>query len=153
MYRLQLAMVQTNPAGQHPPLPLQLLVSADADTMQQLLMLQAMPWCGGFYFMPYDAGPQVAPQGVPAATEQQKYQEAPSSAAGQSRNQRKRFRKAEPTHCNQYDESPGTMAEDRSTGVDTGHAWIGTNNADDARIGKVWRTPTKNPLVVDHNLT
>ena len=149
-------MVQTNPAGQHPPLPLPFLVSADADTMQHLLTLQAMPWCGGFYLMPYDAGPQVVPQGVPAASEQQnksQYQEAPS-LAGPSRNQRKRFRKAEPSHNdNQYYESPGTMAEDRSTGVDTGHAWIGANNTNDARIGKVWRTPTKNPLIVDHNLT
>ena len=149
-------MVQTNLAGQHPPLPLPLTVSADADTMQQLLMLQAMPWCGGFYLMPHDAIPQVVPQEVPAATEQQnenQYQEAPSSAAGPSRNQRKRFRKAEPTHNNHSYESPGMMAEDHSAGVDTGHAWIGTNNADDARIGKVWRTPTKNPLIVDHNLT
>ena len=120
-------MVQTNPAGQHPPLPLPLLVFADADTMQHLLTLQAMPWCGGFYLMPFDAGPQVVHQGVPAATEQQNqsqyYQEAPSSA-GPRRNQRKRFRKAEPSQNNQSHESPGTMAEDRSTGVDTGHAWI-----------------------------
>ena len=115
-----------------------------------------MPWCGGFYLMPFDGGPQVVPQGVPAATEQQNqsqyYQEAPSSA-GPRQNQRKRFRKAEPSHNNQSHESPGTMAEDRSTGVDTGHAWIGANNSDDAGMGKVWRTPTKNPLIVDQDLT
>ena len=106
--------------------------------------------------MPFDAGPQAVPQSVPAASEQTTYpyQEAPS-LAGPSRNQRKleRFRKAEPSHNNHSYKSPGTMAEDCSTGADTGHAWIGANNSDDAGIGKVWRTPTKNPLIVDQDLT
>ena len=153
MCKLRLAMISTNP-GQHPPLPLPLLVSVDPYTMQHLLELQALPCCGGFYMMPYDAGPVY--QGMPAASgsEQNGYQYQPPSSAGPSRNQRKRFRKAEvPYHAiNQFKhQSSGTVAKDRSTGVDTGHAWIGTN--EDAGMGKVWITPTKNPLIVDQDLT
>ena len=70
---------------------------------------------------------------------------------GPSRKQRKRFHKAEPPYPNQSEhESSGTIREDRSIGVNPGMAWIGTGNKPGVR--KVWRTPSKNPLIVDCDL-
>ena len=75
-----------------------------------------------------------------------------SHGRGLSRKQRKRFHKAEPPyHYHVKHESSGTIGEDRSTGVYPGHARIGTSR-NKSGIGKVWRTPSKNPLIVECDL-
>ena len=84
---------------------------------------------------------------------QQQYN-APSlgpSDSGPSHNKPQQFRKAE--HQYKYQrthELSGRIPEDRSTGTDLGHAQIGAKNKSGG--GKVWRTPSKNPLMVDRNL-
>ena len=93
-----------------------------------------------------DAG--LVHQGMQVASEQNQPEDqyqAPKSGPSPSRNQRKRFRKAESPYPNQsLHESSGTVGEDRSTGVDPGHARINAN--DDAGVSKVWRTPSENPF-------
>jgi len=53
--------------------------------------------------------------------------------------------------------SSRTIAGDRSTGIHPGHTWIGASDncksATTQEAGKVWRTPTRNPLMTDHNST
>ena len=96
-------------------------------------------WYEGFY----DGSNQQAP---PA----QQYQ-PPSSR--RSRNQRKKWsRKTEHPLPNQVKhESSGAVFYNRSTGVDPGDAQIDASN--NPGTGKVWRTPSKNPLMADCNLT
>jgi hypothetical protein len=73
------------------------------------------------------------------------YYRAPSSGPRRTGKHRKGFRKAEAPNRNQLThESSETVAEDRSTGIHPGHARIGANN--NTRVGKVWRTPSKNPI-------
>ena len=70
---------------------------------------------------------------------------------GAKRNRRKRYRKAEPQTQNHYPhESFGSVANDRSIGIDPGHACIGSSN--NTRVGKVWRTPSENLLMTDLQL-
>ena len=63
------------------------------------------------------------------------------------------FRKAEaPNHFHSKLESSGPVVEDGSIGIYPGQARIAAN--DDPRSGKVWRTPSKNPLMIGRtNLT
>ena len=42
-----------------------------------------------------------------------------------------------------------TISGDGYTGARPGRTWIGAN--EDAGRGEVWRTPSKNPLMADHN--
>ena len=168
MYKIQLAAVPRDQLLSPIPLPLQIFV--DLSTLECLQELQATPWCGGFCVMPLDDGPvfpgtQVVSesssdaglvhQGMQVDAEHWENEDqyrAPKSGPSPSRNQRKRFRKAEaPSLHHSEHESPGTMAEDRSTGIDPSMAWISAK--DDAGVGKVWRTPSENPLIVDRNLT
>ena len=136
------------PMNQQPPLPV-VPPLLNPFVMQQLLQSQANAM-SQFYGLPSYAGP--ADQGM-APTQQiqhQYYHRAPTS--GPRRNQRGGFREAEPLHPNQFlYESSRTVADGRSTGIDPGNAWINSN--DNPRVRKVWRTPSKNPLFVDHNLT
>ena len=76
---------------------------------------------------------------------------APSS--GPTRNQRGNgFREAGPPYSYHLEhESSGTIAEDRSVSVNSGHAQIDASN-NHSGVGKVWRTPSKNPLMFDCNL-
>jgi hypothetical protein len=48
-------------------------------------------------------------------------------------------------------EASVAIPEDGYTGLDPGHAWVEAN--DNAGGGEVQRTPSKNPLMADHNLT
>ena len=75
--------------------------------------------------------------------------QAPSS--GPRRNQHKRHRKAEPHTQYHKHESSGSVVKDRSTGVDPSMARINTSK--ETRAGKVWRTPSENPLMANCNLT
>jgi hypothetical protein len=117
--------------------------------MQQLLELQAnaMPWSEVFYGLPFCTGPVY--QGM--AQQHQHQYRAPSS--GPCRNQRsKGSRKAEAQFLFHIShESSGTIAGDRSTSIHPGYARIGANNNTGAQ--KVWRTPSRNPLMADHNST
>ena len=94
----------------------------------------------------FHAGP--VHQGMAASQQHHgQHQRAPSS--GPSRNPRNRrnqgFRKTEPLYNNQLKhESSGTVFCDSSTGVD---AQIDASN--NPGMGKVWRTPSQNPLMAD----
>ena len=143
MHVIQLSLV---PMSQQQPLPPP--TSVNPFIIQQLLESQAniMPWCEGFYGLPFCAGP------VYQAMAQQHQHQYRARSSGPSRSQHsKRFRKAETQyrHHNIHELS-GMIAEDHSTGTHPGHAWIGAN--DNTGVGKVWRTPSKNPLMVDCNL-
>jgi hypothetical protein len=75
----------------------------------------------------------------------------PSSGPIRNRNE-KGLRKAEapkPNHLKH--ESSWTTPFGGSTGIDPGHAWTGA--IDKTGGGKVWRTPSKNPSMIDRNLT
>ena len=134
MHKFQLSkLVYLDPRNQRQPLPMP--ASVNLFVMQQLLESQAniIPWYEGLYGLTFCACPVY--QETDHWQQHQHQYQAPSS--GPSRNQhRKGFRKAEAQH--QYHilhESSGTIAEDRSTGIHPGHAWIGAN--DNTGIGKV----------------
>ena len=72
------------------------------------------------------------------------------SSSGPSRHQR--LRKAKPPHpYHRKHESSGAAFYNRSTGVNPGMAL--NNASNNPGTGKVWRAPTKNPLVADCSLT
>jgi hypothetical protein len=73
-------------------------------------------------------------------------------SSGPRRNRRKeRFRKAEPPKpYHRTHESSGAVFYDRSAGAYPGMARFDANNPG---IGQVWRTPSKNLLLTDCNLT
>jgi hypothetical protein len=146
MHRLQLS--EMDPWNQRQPLPPP--PSVNPFIIQQLLELQAntMPWCEGFSGLPFCACSVC--QGM-AQHHHHQYQ-APSSA-GPSRNQRsKGSRKAEALyHYSFIHESSATITGDRSTGIHPGYARIGAN--DNTGAEKVRRTPSRNPLMADHNST
>ena len=131
--------------------------------MQQLLGLQAvaMPCCQcrSFYGFPLTfcaCQCHVVYPGTRIAhwwQHQLEYQYCRLPSSGPSRNQNRiGSREAEALYRNQLiHESSGMVLEDRSTGVDPGYARIGAN--DKTGGGEVWRTPSKNALTVDHNLT
>ena len=89
-------------------------------------------------------------QGMPVADQYQAPSAGPSS---QARIQcTRRFRQAGSQYTTNHvtHASSGTI-EDRSTGINPGYARIRAN--EEARVGRVWRTPPKNLLIVDRNLT
>ena len=108
-------------------------------------------WCMATYGLLLCIGHQII---VPTQNQQYPSQHYQSLNWGPrpSRNQHQRFRQAEtPVHHQITHGSSRTDAEDRSFGINSGHAWIGAD--DRPGIGMVWRTPSKNPLIVDCNLT
>ena len=147
MHNLQFSKFTMDPRNQRqllPPSP-----SLYFLRMQQLLELQAntIAWYESYYGLPFCEGPVY--QGV-AQQDQYQYR-APSW--GTTRNQHKNgFHKAEAQDLNNYlHESFGTIAFDRSTGIYPGYAWIDANNNTGAE--KVWRPPSRNPLMSDHTST
>ena len=91
---------------------------------------------------------------APTQVTQHQYYRAPTRSFGSRRYQRNgKFCQAEsPLRRNQNTHgSTGPVAEDWSFGIDSGHAWIGTD--ENPGTGTVRRTPSKNPLIVDRNLT
>ena len=142
MHKFQLLKSTMDPTNQRQqPLPPPLYVVNPFVMMQHLLELQAntIPWCEGLYGLSFCAGPVY--QGM----DQQHQHQYRAPCSGPSRNQRsKGSRKAEaPYLIKNTHESSGTIAEDRSTSIHPGHARIDVN--DNARAGKVWRTPSRNP--------
>ena len=98
------------------------------------------PYYSGYYVNPYGwpfwAGPMLVYQ-----HHQDQYNQHINRYSG-----------TESQYAYQYKhESIGTIGEDRSTGIHPGHARIDANF--DTGVGEVWRTPSKNPLMVDRNLT
>ena len=115
---------------------------------QQLFPCQ---WCGSFYCSPFCAGRIVYQDMTQQYQHQDQYRDPSWGPIRRNQNQNG-FRDAEAPVPNQYiHESSGTILGDGSTGIDPGMAWIGAN--DKTGGGKVWRTPSKIPLIVDSNLT
>jgi len=144
MYRHHLSMIPTN-QSQSLPLP-PLLVNPFTVLMQA----NPIPWCEGLYYLPFSAGSAVyQPYGgpyhwqVPTMAQQR----APSSGPSRTwaNQQRQGFRKAETPYLNNERKSSGTVKDDRSTGINPGMARIGTNNDRGCDVGKVWRSPSKDP--------
>ena len=103
-----------------------------------------MHWCEGFY-----AGSLY--QGM-AQQNQHMYPSRPPNSGPHCNQRRKGSHKTEAQYCNNVShESPGTIAGDRSTGINPGYAQINANG--NTRAGKVWRTPSRTPLMADHNST
>ena len=141
MYRLQLSLVPTNywqeqSDSDYFPLPLPLLPNP-------FIVMQAnpIPWCEGFYGSPFCAGPQDMPVPHWQQWQHQYHDQPPSSGPSRTRakQQKRAFRKAGVPYSSQKaGASSGTVGGDRS------------NNNTRNRIGKVWRTPSKNLLMIDH---
>ena len=99
------------------------------------------------YNAPYITGPVYSMGG-----QRPNRHQGQARSSGPWRNQRKRYCKAEPQNQDHnIHESSGLVVNDRSTGVNPGHAWIGASN--ETRAGKVCRTPSENLLMTDFNLT
>ena len=63
-----------------------------------------------------------------------------------------RFHMTEPLPTgNIVRESSGMIQEDHPTGIRPGQAWISPSV--NTGVGEVWRTPSKNPMMIDCNLT
>ena len=139
MYRLQLSLDTMN---QRQPLPLP-PPFINPLIAQQLLVTNTI-----LHSVPFYAGPVY--QGMAQQHPSHDYQyQAPIS--GPRRNQRQRHQAGPRYNSRTIHESYGTVVENRSTGIDPGRAWIDANkNTGD---GKVWRTPSKNPLKSDCDLT
>ena len=90
-------------------------------------------------------------QGMPVADQYQAPSAGPSSQARIQRTRRFRQAGSQYTSNHYRHASSGTIEEDRSTGINPGYGWISANK--EAGVGQVWRTPPKNPLIVDRNLT
>ena len=87
----------------------------------------------------------VIPHYQPPGPIQQNHYQHQASSSGPSWNQRRRFRQAEVRYANHnIHASSGTNEEDRSTGINPGHARI--NADDEAGGGKVWRTPVEESI-------
>ena len=125
--------------------------------MQQLLVSQwhwqanTMPSGWGFvdYGLPFYQWP------IPVYYQHCQWQQALNSDPSrynQSSIHSSRFHMTEPLPTyNIARESLGMIQEDRPTGIHPGHAWIGPNF--NTGVGEVWRTPSKNPMMIDCNLT
>ena len=167
MYNYQRSMDPILVNQQQPfPLPPPLPIMMDPFVMMhwQFSMSQAyaMPAYyhhdGGFSESSFriSAGPVTPPvyQGMAPGHHwqpQHQYQRAPSSGPSRARQHRRSSKAEPPYHYHLTHESSGTIGEDRSTGVYPGHAQIGTSR-NKSGIGKVWRTPSKNPLIVECDL-
>ena len=101
------------------------------------MQVTAMPWSPVYQGMP------VADQNLYRSRHQ-------APGAGPSRFQR-RFHQAGSPHNNHFIHASSGTIENRSTSINPGYARISAN--DEAGVGQVWRTPPKNPLIVDRNLT
>ena len=121
------------------------------EVMRQLQsqLNNSMTWSYGSE-SPFSAGPVDQGMVLTHVTQHQYYQ-APTRSRGSRRNGRFRQAEAPLPHYQVTHGSSRTVAEDWSFGINPGHAWIGTN--DNPGNGTVWRTPSKNPLIVDRNLT
>ena len=109
-------------------------------------------WGGGFYSIPSCcSSPVVNP--APCHHPNSFQHRPPNSRPSRNRRRKKGSRKAEPQNLYQLlHESMGTVFCDRSTGINRCHGPIDARN--NPRIGKVWRTPPKNPFsMADCNLT
>ena len=135
-----------DPRNQRQPLPPP--PSINFFIIQQPLELQAnnVPWREGFYSLPFCSCPAIH-QGI----DQQHRSQYRAPSSGPRRNQRRKgFSEAEAQDFfNRLHESSRTIAGDRSTGIHPGYAQIGANNNTGAE--KVWKTPSRNPLMADHN--
>ena len=94
--------------------------------------------------MPFTAGP-VYP--MPAGKQYLNHSyRSQAPRPGARRNRSKRYCKAESqSRKHNPHESSGSVVNDGSTGIDSGHAWIGSSN--NTRVGKVWRTPSENLMI------
>ena len=153
MYKFQLTMVPTH---QQPPLqPPPFVNPSPFMSMQQPMVSNSaisMFWCEGFYGgSTFYSGPVY--QGMAPHQQPQYLNQYRPPSSGPRRNQRKKgSRKADTPYLNQfYHESSGTVFCDHSTGVNPSMARIDASN--NPGRGKVWRTPSKNPMMTDCNLT
>jgi hypothetical protein len=155
MYNLkpQLFAVPTNHWQQQPPPFVNPFMH-----WQQLLSLQSqaniMPWCEPEDFYGLSFCPVYPSQGMAQhwqhhdQHQQYQAQRPPSSGPSRTSKQHRRIHKAEALYTNHNKhELSGKVTENRSTGTDPGTAWISAN--DNSRVGKVWRTPSENPLIID----
>ena len=139
MLRIQCLNRQEQSDSDYFPLPLPLLPNP-------FIVMQAnpIPWCEGFYGSPFCAGPQDMPVPHWQQWQHQYHDQPPSSGpsrtwAKAAKQQRRAFRKAGVPYSSQKaGASSGTVGGDRS------------NNNTRNRIGKVWRTSSKNLLMIDH---
>lgn len=150
-----LAMSQHRTSGfPSPPINDQ---STTGRILQEILPCQG---CGGFDCWSFCAGPGPViliydSEGHGMQHDHWQYRERSSgpSRTRQTRNQNHRngLREAEnPQSYQNVHDMSRTILEDGSVSFDLGNAWIEANNKSGS--GKVWRTPSKNPSMVDHNL-
>ena len=93
----------------------------------------------------------LVPMQQPLAPSQQQHQ-IPALTNLSRYPRKKGSRKAESQQTNRVThESTGTVFNDLSTGVDPGNDMIDASI--NPGIGQVWKTPSKNPLMADCNLT
>ena len=117
---------------------------------QWCMDMNGLPFCVG-HIVPSRFQQYLAPSQQYYQLPIQEYQSR-SPSWGPCRNQHQRFHWAEaPSHNHKKPGSSRRVAEDCSFGIDSGHACIGADES--PGIGMVWRTPPKNPLIVDRNLT
>ena len=147
MYKLQISLV---PMNQRQTSHRSVYSSPSPIILQELLPCQC---CGGFFNCPFCVS--AVPVGYQGMAPNQQYQhhQYRERSSGPSRNQnRNGYHKAETLYRNHIvHESSRTVLHDGSTGFDLGHPRIDANNK--TGKGKVWRTPSKNPLMIDRNLT
>ena len=107
-------------------------------------------WCGGFFCncAAFSSGytGSLLYQGM---GQPQQFEPSPGPSRWQNQNE---LRKAEsPYFFNQRHESSGAFSGEGSTGFyPGGQAWTVAKNSGNE---KVWRTPSKNPFIVDRNFT
>ena len=124
----------------------------------QVVYLSPCQWCMDMNGSPFCVGHIVPSRFQQYLAPSQQYYQLPiqeyqsrSPSWGPCRNQHQRFHWAEaPSHNHKKPGSSRRVAEDCSFGIDSGHACIGADES--PGIGMVWRTPPKNPLIVDRNL-
>ena len=147
MYKLQISLV---PINQRQTGPRYVHSSPSPIIMQEILPCQC---CGGFFSCPFCVS--AVPIGYQGMAPSQQYQQDQyqERSSGPSRNQnRNGHHKAETLYSNHLaHESSGTVLHDGFTGFNLGNPRIDAN--DRSGKGKVWRTPSKNPLMIDRNLT
>ena len=147
-------------SDEQPPSP-SLTLSPSNLHLSEMQQLQVMEWqlnngMSQSYSseLPISADPVVDQGMASTLVTPGQYYRAPTRRSGSRHFQRNgRFRQAE-APLPRYQKIHGsirTVAEDWSFGIDSGRAWIGTD--ENPGTGTVWRTPSKNPLIVDRNLT
>ena len=150
MYKLQLSLVPTNTSRWQrpsaPEAPIILLEEVLPCERCTTLRCSGSPFCSGH-------GPEHVVYRSPMAVDNSRpYQREPSSGPQRRNRNKQGLHEAEASKPNQFThESSETVSYDGSIGIDLGHAWINANN--ETGKGKVWRTPSKNSLTIDRNLT